>query len=97
MAKTYKKKFIFCKRNFKFGNGIIFEAGETYYYYEYKNYTDPDIFVYYNERSTDVSRKGYRFYFKLEECDTINSLVYDYFCNPVEERKIKLQRLYEKG
>lgn len=97
MAKKFKKKYVFCKKDFRFGSIVIFEAGEKYYYYEYEGYDDPDIFVYYNEKTDDIVRKGYRFYFKLEECNTINSLVYDYFCNQVEERKIKLQRLYEKG
>lgn len=95
------KKYLFCKKNFKYVTRTIFKSGEKYYYYlEDESMEDNDIFIYYNEFNVDEFHRGFRFYFNLPEEERIrkiNYAVYDYFYTPIEERKLKLAKINEKG
>lgn len=91
------KLYLHCKKDFLYGTNIIFHKGERYYYYyDDDGYyaKDEDIFIYYDEESENEYRRGYRMCFK---CDSLlNSLVYDYFYTPIEERKMKLEKLNKR-
>lgn len=95
------KHFLYCKKNYNSLNlrGDIlggFEKGERYYYYSNESQIEPvvDIFVYYDEENIETDRQGYRFYYNVEDGDSIYYLkVFDYFYTKQEERKLKLEKL----
>lgn len=96
------KKYLFCKKDFKYGTRTIFKADKKYHYYldDISLEEDDDIFIYYDELNKNEFRRGYRFFFNLPEDDRIRNLnysVYDYFYTPIEERKLKLAKINEKG
>lgn len=85
---------LYCKKDFYIWinhpwETLLFKEGKTYKYkIEYNN----DFFVYYNEEHPDSKKRGYRFYtgeLKIHNYNHIN----DYFCNLIEYRKLKLQKL----
>lgn len=100
------KKYLFCKKDFKYGTRTIFKVDKKYHYYledESMNdgsMEDDDIFIYYDELNENEFQRGFRFYFNLPEEERIrkiNYAVYDYFYTSIEERKLKLAKINEKG
>jgi len=83
-----QNNILYCKKTFV-TNKILFIKDHVYRYDVEDN---KSIFVYYNEKSTKLDGRGYRFYIDIEYKSEHNYKD-KFFCSLQEYRKLKLQKL----